>query len=295
MNASFQSPSSVGETVPVSRVCSVSFVITRTAGSVFEQNVAISPCLKDARVRQVIVQQDFKSAALAYNDAMNRATEDVIVFCHQDMYFPESWLDDLERSIRLLDQSDPNWAVLGIWGVTEEGQGLGYVHSNGHGNLGQPFDKPVRVNTLDECVLILRKSSRLQFDPDLPDFHFYGTDICLSARKAGMSCYAISAFCVHNTRTLRIVPAEYFDSYFHIKKAWSEFLPIYTPCGKVARFDRDFYQYFAKKLKFALLRRDSSPRPRLNDPREALRTVPADNPERADRPEYKISNESAHK
>jgi hypothetical protein len=259
---------------------SCSFVVTRTSGTVYEQNFAISPCLKDSRVREVIVQQGFSSATLAYNDAIAKAQEDILIFCHQDMYFPEAWLDDLQQSIRMLEKTDPSWAVLGCWGVTEDGKGIGYIHSFGHGTLGAPFTVPQRINTLDECVLILRKSSGLTFDPELPDFHFYGTDICLAARKAGLCSYVISAFCIHNTRTLRMLPPEYFDGYFHIKKVWRQFLPIYTACANVTRFDRDFYRYRARRLKYRLLGKDLSPAERLDDPRKAL--LPAGGPGRGE-------------
>jgi glycosyltransferase involved in cell wall biosynthesis len=245
-------------------------VVTRTGGPVYERNFAISPCLSDSRVRQVLVQQGFQSASLAYNDAIQKATGDVLIFCHQDMYFPEDWLNDLQKSIDILNQKDPHWAVLGCWGVTVDGQGVGYILSYGHGTLGAPFDTPRRVNTLDECVLILRKSSGLTFDPYLPDFHFYGTDICLSARKSGLTCYVISAFAIHNTRTLKILPSQYFDGYFHVKKTWSEYLPIYTACANVTKLDRDFYVQQLKKVRNYILRRDTSPAPRLDDPRQAI-------------------------
>jgi len=253
---------------------SVAFVVTRTEGDVFERNFAISPAIQDARVKQVLVQKGFQSATLAYNDAIQRCSEDLIVFSHQDVYFPESWLDDLQRSIALLNQSDPNWAVLGCWGVTEKNWGTGYLHSVGHGTLGEPFDQPQRINTLDECVIILRKSSGLQFDPGLPDFHFYGTDICLAARKKGFTCYVISAFCIHNTRMLRTLPPEYFNGYYHIKKRWAEYMPIYTACANVTRFDRDVLEFRFKRLVRRILGRDTTPRPRLDDPRKALSTEP---------------------
>jgi hypothetical protein len=248
----------------------VTFVVTRTGGTVFEQNFAISPCLKDARVRQVIVQQGFKSASLAYNEAIGRASEEIIIFCHQDLYFPESWLDELESSIQTIEQTDPRWGVLGCWGVGADGHGAGYVHSFGHGRLGAPFESPVKISTLDECVLILRKSSALTFDPELPDFHFYGTDICLSARKRDISCYAISAFCIHNTRRLQKFPPEFFDCYRHIKRVWKEYLPIITPCIRVTRFDSDLLHYKFHEFVNTLLRRDTLPRPRLEDPRTIL-------------------------
>ena len=67
------------------------------------------------------------------------------------------------------------------------------------------------VQTLDEIVLILKKSSGLRFDDSLPHFHFYGTDICLRAAQRGMRSYAISAFCVHNTHQTLVLPEEFYE------------------------------------------------------------------------------------
>ena len=99
--------------------------------------------------------------------------------------------------------------------------------------LGAPFDGVEEVMSLDELILILRKSSGLRFDEQLDGFHMYGTDICLEARRRGMKCYAISAFCVHNTNGYKLLPFQFWRNYLFMRKKWKSLLPISTSCAKI--------------------------------------------------------------
>jgi hypothetical protein len=247
----------------------VTFVATCNDPALLKNNFEASPAVRNPRVAQVIIQKGFKSAALAYNDAIDRARTDVIIFAHQDVYFPENWLEDLDRALLILETKDPNWAVLGCYGIDRKGKEVGYVYSVGLGVLGHSFAEPVAVDSLDEFVLILRKSANIRFDPTLPNYHFYGTDICLAARKRGLSNFVICAFSVHNTK-LAPLPKEFFDCYRHIKRVWKEFIPITTPCIRVSRFDQDLTIRKLKALKNKLLGNPASEGKRLADPREAL-------------------------
>jgi hypothetical protein len=95
------------------------------------------------------------------------------------------------------------------------------------------FDGVVEVTSLDEVVLIVRKSSGLQFDESLPGYHFYGTDICLQARRRGMKSYAISAFCIHNTKIGNMLPWQFWRCYLFMRGKWRRELPITTPCTEI--------------------------------------------------------------
>jgi len=248
----------------------VTFVVTKSGhSSLFERNFAASPVIKGVAADRIIVQEGFSSAAIAYNDAIDRAKTDLIVFAHQDVYFPDDWLANLEHSLQLLKLSDPDWGVLGCAGANNRGLFAAHLYSVGLGMVGAPFERPVPIDTLDEFVLILRKSSGLRFDPTLPHFHFYGTDICMSARKDNRKCYVISAFSVHNTSYGTLSP-EFFRCYWHIKARWAEYLPIQTTCIRISRWNTDFITHHLKQTCFSLLGREIRPLPRLHDPRAVL-------------------------
>ena len=88
----------------------------------------VSPCLRRPHGHQILVQQGFASAASAYNDAIDRSVNDLIVFAHQDIIFPEGWLEQLARALEFLGERDPNWGVLGCFGRSADGASHGGQH-----------------------------------------------------------------------------------------------------------------------------------------------------------------------
>ena len=230
----------------------------------------VSPCFCRPHPYQIIVQTGFSSAAKAYNDAIERSTNDLIVFAHQDIVFPEAWLTDLERALDSLKETDPRWGVLGCYGQTLHDGGRGHVYSGGLNILGKPFDRPARIQTLDEIVLILRKSTGLKFDEQLPHFHFYGTDICMIAASHGLSSYAISAFCIHNTQQNFVLPKELDESYRHLKRKWSNFLPIRTTCVEITKFGLPVHRRRLREAYLSLARRNNISASRMKDGRMLL-------------------------
>jgi Glycosyltransferase like family len=220
---------------------SITFAVAVNNRAVFKTNFLASPCLRGVHDHEVLAQEGFISAAKAYNDAIDRSTNDLIVFVHQDIFLPETWLQQLNLALDWLRCSDPRWGVAGSYGKTVDGSGWGHVYSSGRGIIGKPLEQPVPVQTLDEIVLILRKSSGLRFDERIPHYHLYGSDICLSAAKRGMTSYAISAFCIHNTQQNLVLPKEFYECYRELKRIWMDQLPIQTTCIRVSRSDLPMY------------------------------------------------------
>jgi hypothetical protein len=229
----------------------ITFVVAVNDRELFENNFLASPCFREIHDHEILVQENFASAAKAYNDAIDRAAHDLIVFAHQDIIFSESWLSQLQRALDYLEVQDPGWGVLGCAGVNPDGPVWAHLYSSGLGVIGPPFEQPVPIQTLDEIVLILRKSSALRFDERLPHFHLYGTDICLRAAKSGMKSYVIDAFCIHNTHQGLILPEEFYECCRHIKQAWGDCLPIQTTCIRITRFNIPLY---ARRLRETYLR-----------------------------------------
>jgi hypothetical protein len=246
----------------------ITIVASVNNDEVLRQNLLRSPGLMDGGRNQLIVQRDFASASLAYNSAIDQAEHDIILFVHQDIYLPDTWFADFKRCLAHLEEIGANWGVLGCFGSRKGADGgLGRVYTRGLGRHGQKISQPEPVETLDEIILIIRKSSGLRFDARLPHFHLYGPDICMTARDRGMVNYAFQGFCVHNTNQLLRLPKEYGACYRYIRSKWARHLPIYTSCMTISFLNDEFYR---KKLAEAgqwLLGTRSVGEKRIEDPR----------------------------
>jgi hypothetical protein len=250
----------------------ITFVVAVNKKDVLEKNLLASPVLCDPHPHQILLQENFSSAALAYNDAIDKSVNNLIVFCHQDMFFPGPWMSQLEGAIEYLDRQDPEWGVLGCSGITQNGIYRGHVYSSGVGIIGDPSD-PAEVQTLDEIVLILRRSSGLRFDEALPHFHLYGADICLRAGKKGMKSYAISAFCVHNTYQGQILPKEFYECCEYMKQVWSKSLPIQTTCIRITKSNLPIRLRRLRESYVKHIRRKQSGVARADDVRKVFEEV----------------------
>ena len=248
----------------------VTFVIAVNNRELFDRNFLASPCLRQSQDHQILVQENFSSAAKAYNDAIDRATNDLIVFCHQDIVLPEGWLAQLQRALDDLESFDPKWGVLGSYGMTQDGRGWGYVYSSGEGTIGERLKRPVSVQTLDEIVLILKRSSGLRFDDSLPHFHFYGTDICMRAAQRAMKSYAAPLFCIHNTHQALILPKEFYDCYSHIRQVWNDRLPIQTTCIRITKSNFPLYERRMREFHLRYIQRREVGGTRVRNPLSLL-------------------------
>ncbi len=239
--------------------------------SAVNNEAVVEQCLLSSRdissAREVILQRGYASAAAAYNAAIEKAKGEILVFVHQDVYLPEGWATALENAVRSVSEADPNWGVLGVWGVTLAGGHVGFVYDGGWRRiLGHPFDGGVEVETLDEVLLVVRKSSGLRFDQELGGFHMYGSDICLEARRRGRKCYAIGAFCVHNTNQYGMLPVGFWKGYLAMRRKWKAQLPIKTSCVEITRWCWPMVRWNVVRAINLAAGRAKSPVKRFSDP-----------------------------
>ena len=209
----------------------------------------------------------FASAGAAYNAGIRQAAGDLLVFAHQDVYLPEGWDQRLTDAVVGLSVEDPEWAVLGVWGITPELKPAGHSYCTGLQKvLGNPFERPVPCVSLDEALLVLRRSAGLTFDERLPGYHLYATDTCLAARQRGLKSYVISAFCIHNTSGLTSLPWPFWRAYFFMRHKWWRQLPVTTPCTRIDRLPLPFIKQNLMSFYLHWVRRDAVGR-RASDPR----------------------------
>jgi Glycosyltransferase like family len=210
--------------------------------SIFRNNLLSSPLFKEGLDIEILPRYEPVSASKCFNEAMETAKHDILVFVHQDIVFQKDWAYHLFQQMTVLEEEDPDWGVLGCYGMNHDGKGVGYVYCKGNEKiLGHEFVKPMKVQTLDEIVLILKKSSGIGFDNNLPHFHFYGADICLEAAEKGKNSYVISAFLHHNSREYKTFPREFFSSYEYFYNKWKRHLPVYTTCVNISSSKFLFY------------------------------------------------------
>jgi hypothetical protein len=142
------------------------------------------------------------NAARGLNAGLERARHRWALCIHQDVMLTPRWFDSAEASIAALRGPSP--AVWGTVGVRTSGRFLGAVRDpNGACRWGRP---PDRVIALDEHLLLVDRQAGLRFDPRVPGFHCYGTDLAIRARLAGRDAAVLDAPVVHLS-TGRLDPA----------------------------------------------------------------------------------------
>ncbi len=212
----------------------IAVVVAVNDEAVFNGSLMRSPEMASAK--ELRVQRGCASAGQAYNAGIKLSASPVMIFAHQDVFFPGGWFELLSQTIQEIAIKDPNWGVLGVYGIGMSGEAIGHIYSTGLEKvLGRPLEEPREVCSLDEVVLVVRRSSGLQFDEALPGFHLYGTDICLQARNRGLKCYVVSSFCIHNSNGLSVLPSAYTRAFLYMRRKWRGHLPITTPCMQITQ------------------------------------------------------------
>lgn len=249
----------VRQTAGSSSLGAWSLIVASNDEQVLGQTLLASPAI-DERC-QVIAMRGYRSAGAAYNAGIDKAQNDIMVFAHQDVYLPRDWTTSVERALRFLATDDPKWAVLGVFGAMRNGphELRGHCYSTGlQSMLGIAFENPLEATSLDELLLVVRRSTGLRFDEELPGFHLYGTDICLQAQVRGLKAYVISAFCIHNSTGLKYFPLAFWRSYLYMRSKWWDRLPVATCCTTLEKTCGRMLAQIARDLKARLL---SSRRP----------------------------------
>lgn len=168
------------------------------------------------------IMRGYNNIPLAYNSAILK--DEPVCYLHNDIFLPDTFIKDIEESMKLLPD---DWEVCGIAGVTlNPGKQIhGYILDRGK-VWGRPIDTPVKVDTIDELLIITRKPVKFdeQFEQD-----FYAADICI-----GRNVYVISGFCHHNSsREFGGRTSSFFESENKFRIKHADRLPIATTCSLI--------------------------------------------------------------
>lgn len=206
----------------------VSLVAAVNNDAVLEACLARSPDVASGRLRLTSIR-GANNMAQAYNCGMEQNADRVTFFAHQDVYLPEGWLDRALDVLDALDNEHPDWMVAGPYGVRANGRHVGRVWDVGLGReLGSAGFEPAPVVSLDELLLILKRSPDFGFDPALPHFHLYGTDVVQTCLASGGTAWALELPLVHNSLPVDSLGGGYAKAYGYVRRKWRNHLPIPT-------------------------------------------------------------------
>ncbi len=187
------------------------------------------------------------SAPAALNQGLKKASGEIIVFCHQDVIFPQGWIERLFEQISIVERTHKNWGVLGTFGVAKNGMFAGHIiDPSGHFHC---LPLPAEVQSLDEHCLIIRRDSTLCFDEKLGGFHFYGADICLEAMAKGLTNFAIDA-CVEHLSSGK-ADSDFFDATDKLYQKWkgkNPPLPVVQTTCKMCRLQSGLKGFVAYRI-----------------------------------------------
>ncbi|MBP9184554.1 MAG: hypothetical protein KBF78_15565 [Fuscovulum sp.] len=201
--------------------------------AILQANLARSPCLAALSLH---VERNAPSAAAAYNRALDALDAEVVVFAHHDVYLPRGWDRVLAARLEEVARVDPDWALFGSFGVGLDAAHIGPVWSSSLGQIvGRVPTAPVQVQSYDELLIVLRRSSGLRFDETLGGWHFYGTDIVAEARARGLRAWAGALPCIHNDRFHEALGLEFRAAYRAMQSKWRASLPLRSPITKISR------------------------------------------------------------
>jgi len=208
-----------------------------------DQCLAASPDILSG-VIPLRTYRGFSSAGKAFNKALGDAMDDqhnirrtrVVVIAHQDVFLPVGFASHLVVTLNALSERVPHWGVAGCIGITAEGNVRGRTWASSMKKIvGNQFQLPAQIVSLDELILVVNMDSAdsafPRFDPELPSFHLYGTDIVQTAISRGLTSYAIDLPVIHHSRPIVSLGRGYWAAYRFCQKKWRQSLPIPTLMG----------------------------------------------------------------
>jgi GT2 family glycosyltransferase len=147
----------------------------------------------------------FNNMYKTLNNAIDVSNGRYLMFIHDDVLVSKDFLSSIVNNIRTFNKNGIGWGVLGPAGIFMDAAESAFYLLDKDNKILSASNNIAKnkqfheVTSLDELCLIIDKQSGLRFSSNLCGFHFYGADICLSAKIQGFSNFAINAYCHHKS------------------------------------------------------------------------------------------------
>lgn len=209
-----------------------SVVVPTTRETQLRANVERSPGLQEVNA-QVISYRGARSPAEALSQSLSHCNSDWVLFCHQDVYFPRGFGEQLNAVLAEVPANARASALFGFIGMgvnraTLACEPAGFVIDRLHRASHPASDA---VLSIDELAIVVARESIHHIDPAL-GWHLWATDMCLTAVCTHAVFPRIVRLPVfHNSSNDYVLPASFQDAAATLRRKYPEFGPIHTLCG----------------------------------------------------------------
>ena len=215
--------------------CDLAVVVAVNDERLFNHNILASPGLKEIGA-QIIAVRGATSAADAYEKGAAQTTASWILYCHQDVYFPEGSGYEIENLLKNKVDVDSAKVVLGFAGLSgklnsENTSGAGLVMDRGR-RLDWPATK--KAVSIDELAVIMHRDCKYKIDAKL-GWHLWATDLSLQAAFGKSYAEIIRVLVHHNSPHDCSLPAEFYCSRKALKDKYPRLSVIHTLCTTIRR------------------------------------------------------------
>jgi hypothetical protein len=188
----------------------------------------------------------FKSAAQAYNSISKLIIYPYVVFTHQDIELNSSKF--IDEAILYLIQNP--YSIIGVAGALNSKIVSNMTHGPNKISAGRSYEKPINVQTVDECFFITTNSviNSVKFDENTCNgWHLYATDLCLSSQKHFVKSLVLPSSSSIYHKSLGKIDLNFFYIMKKIQKKHKQIKQISTTCITIK--DDYFSTYFYLNLK----------------------------------------------
>ncbi|MBR0189008.1 MAG: glycosyltransferase, partial [Clostridia bacterium] len=204
----------------------------------------------DGEIEKIILDnrgnKSYVSAASALNDGSEKATGDILIFMHQDVYLWDTTA--IRRVAEYLKDNEK--IILGAAGIAEQDGQNHYdifMDKEKRKYAWGTGGKPLSAITLDECFIAMRKTlwQELKFDEKTcNDWHFYGADICYANSLKGNKNVIFPLEIFHDSFGTPSGTGFYNSALSIAKKYNGKILRIQTTCFNAKCSERGVKRYF---------------------------------------------------
>jgi glycosyltransferase involved in cell wall biosynthesis len=182
-----------------------------------------------------------KSLSQVYNEILDESKTDIVVLCHDDIYFDtNSWYYKLKTHFESTE-----YGILGVAGTTEmpsSGQWwevrrkmIGIVNHESGGKkwtskYSEDLGKSIRETVVVDGVFIALSKSRIKhnFDEEFKGFHFYDIGFCFKNQIEGVKVGVISNIRITH-KSIGQTNEQWEENKNLFAKKYSEILPVKIP------------------------------------------------------------------